>query len=233
MINKLIKISTAQSRGFFDCGEFFMNNLIVKFTVLAATFVCFNLIVVLPKIDAQDVEGMPETEMPDTGTPDTGTPNTGTTNTGTPDTGTTQGIAQEVLNAHNKYRAEVGVPNLQWSNTLADAAQQWANQLIAQGGQLQHAQNTNMGENLWGGTANGFSLTQMVDAWGGEKQYFIAGSTFPNTSTTGNWADTGHYTQIVWRNTTEVGCALGNGNGKQVLVCRYTPPGNYQGQKVY
>lgn len=41
----------------------------------------------------------------------------------------------------------------------------------------------------------------------------------------------GHYTQIVWRDTREVGCAKKNytdGRWKGVIwVCRYSPPGNY------
>lgn len=104
--------------------------------------------------------------------------------------------AQEILNAHNRYRAEVGVPPLIWSNTLANQAQQWANHLASIGGKLQHSSNSerpNEGENLWMGTSHRFSFTQMVENWGNEKRYFIRG-TFPKVSSTGNWADVGHYT---------------------------------------
>lgn len=38
---------------------------------------------------------------------------------------------QEILDAHNKYRAEVGLSALTWSNNLANSAQQWANNLAA------------------------------------------------------------------------------------------------------
>lgn len=41
---------------------------------------------------------------------------------------------QELLNAHNRYRAEVGVPPLSWSNALARDAQQWADRLASLGG---------------------------------------------------------------------------------------------------
>ncbi|MBK1987082.1 hypothetical protein A0J48_005945 [Sphaerospermopsis aphanizomenoides BCCUSP55] len=140
--------------------------------------------------------------------------------------------AAEILNAHNKYRQEVNVPPLKWSNTLASNAQKWANYLASRGGALQHSQNSGEGENLWAGTAGYFSYTQMVDSWGKEKQYFVNG-TFPNVSSTGNWYDVGHYTQIIWRNTTAVGCGVARGGGKDILVCRYSPPGNYRGQKVY
>ncbi|TAE52566.1 MAG: serine protease [Nostocales cyanobacterium] len=143
-----------------------------------------------------------------------------------------RGSTADILNAHNKYRKEVGVPPLTWSNTLANNAQQWANYLASQGGNLQHSQNTGQGENLWAGTAGYFSYTQMVDSWGSEKQYFVNG-TFPNVSSTGNWYDVGHYTQIIWRKTTQVGCGIARGGGNDILVCRYSPPGNYMGQKVY
>jgi Cysteine-rich secretory protein family len=142
------------------------------------------------------------------------------------------GGAAEILNAHNKYRQEVNVPPLKWSNTLASNAQKWANYLASRGGNLQHSQNSGEGENLWAGTAGAFSYTQMVDSWGAEKRYFVNG-TFPNVSSTGNWYDVGHYTQIIWRNTTAVGCGVARGGGKDILVCRYGPRGNYQGQKVY
>ncbi len=137
-------------------------------------------------------------------------------------------FTEEILNAHNNYRAEVGVPPLQWSEDLAASAQQWANKL-AQTGTFEHSQ---AGENLAEGTTAAFSVTQLVDMWGGEKQYFSNG-TFPDVSSTGNWEDVGHYTQVVWRNTTEVGCGLASGNGNDVLVCHYNPAGNFVGQPVF
>lgn len=141
----------------------------------------------------------------------------------------------DILAAHNKYRAQVGIPPLKWSNKIASSAQTWANQL-AKMGKMQHSTSqarSGYGENLWMGTAGAFSFTQMVDSWGSEKKNFIPNKAFPNVSKTGNWADVGHYTQIVWKNTTEVGCALTQGSGNNYLVCQYNPPGNFQGQKPY
>jgi len=133
---------------------------------------------------------------------------------------------QQILTAHNAYRNAVGVPPLTWSNQLASDAQGWANNL-AQTGQMVHA-NVPQGENLWMGTTGFFTLTSMVDSWGGERQFFKNG-VFPNVSTTGNWADVGHYTQVVWRGTTQVGCALASGGGNDFFVCRYSPAGNITG----
>ena len=144
--------------------------------------------------------------------------------------GLTSDQIQAILAAHNSYRAQVGVPPLQWSDSLAVSSQNWANQL-AETGTLVHSHGP-YGENLAEGTAGGFSVTQLVDIWGNEKQFFIAG-TFPNVSTTGNWDDVGHYTQVVWRDTTQVGGGLATGNGSDFLVCQYLPEGNVVGQAVF
>ncbi len=144
--------------------------------------------------------------------------------------GLTSDQIQAILDAHNSYRAQVGVPPLQWSDSLAASSQNWANQLAAMG-TLVHSRGP-YGENLADGTAGDFSVTQLVDIWGNEKQFFQAG-TFPNVSSTGNWDDVGHYTQVVWRNTTQVGGALATGHGLDFLVCQYLPEGNVTGEAVF
>ncbi|MCT7953457.1 CAP domain-containing protein [Ancylothrix sp. C2] len=141
-------------------------------------------------------------------------------------------MSQEILNAHNQYRAEVGVTPLTWSETLANHAQEWADYLASLGGKLEHSQNTGEGENLWMGSSGYFSYTQMIESFGNEKQYFVDGI-FPDVSSTGEWQDVGHYTQVVWSNTTEVGCAIVRVNGNDILVCRYNPPGNFIGQRPF
>jgi uncharacterized protein YkwD len=139
---------------------------------------------------------------------------------------------QLIVFAHNKYRAEVGVPPIQWSSDLANHAQEWANYLTANL-LFQHSGAPGEGENLWVGTSGVFSFTQMIDTFGSKKRNFTYG-VFPNISNTGNWTDAGHYTQLVWKNTTHVGCAGADGrDGMYRLVCRYSPPGSYMGQAPY
>jgi uncharacterized protein YkwD len=136
---------------------------------------------------------------------------------------------QEILNIHNKYRAEVGIPPLQWLDSLAAGAQEWANHL-ASTGQYQHSGAPGVGENLNVGT--GFSVTQLVDSWGGEKQNYNGG-TIPDCARDGNFENVGHYTQMVWRTTTHVGVASAVGNGQLYVVGRYSPEGNVVGMKPY
>ena len=138
----------------------------------------------------------------------------------------------ELLVAHNKYRADLREQPLAWSEDLAAGAQVWADHLAQDVLTLQHSGEAGLGENLAMWSAGRASLTKLVDLWGAEKSYFIEAS-FPDVSTTGNWRTVGHYTQMIWRNTTEVGCGVARGGGYDFLVCRYSPQGNYMGEKVF
>ncbi len=144
------------------------------------------------------------------------------------------GSAETVwLNAHNAERAQFGTAPLQWDPGLAEEARGWA-RTLAREGTIRHApfdRRKGRGENLWMGTRGYFRPDQMIASFASEKQHFRAG-TFPEVSTTGNWADVGHYTQIVWRDTRKVGCALEQGLQFDVLVCRYWPAGNVVGAPV-
>lgn len=134
-------------------------------------------------------------------------------------------MREEVLAVHNKYRAELEIPPLAWSETLAAHATQWATYLAQSGGRLCHSKFPGEGENLWKGTANYYSHTQKVEYWASKKKFFKSGI-FPHVSTTGNWSDVGHYSQMIWRRTTEVGCAKISAGNQDIFVCRYAPPGN-------
>jgi len=71
----------------------------------------------------------------------------------------------------------------------------------------------------------------MVQLWIDEKRDFKPGI-FPNNSRSGDIEAVGHYTQLVWRATTKVGCALGHGRQFDFLVCRYANPGNVMGDRA-
>lgn len=134
----------------------------------------------------------------------------------------------ELLVAHNAYRESLDLPLLRWSDQLADRAQQWADHL-AETGEFEH---NGPGQNLAMAAAGTELLTQLVDLWGSEQTEFTDGY-FPDISTTGNWMDVGHYSQLVWRATTAVGCGFAENDGRDILVCDYNPPGNVMGQRAY
>jgi hypothetical protein len=79
--------------------------------------------------------------------------------------------------------------------------------------------------------AGAYSPEQMIAQWAKERAWFRPG-TFPSVSSTGNWADVSHYTQMIWRGTTNVGCAVHRNRRTDYLICRYSPPGNIDGQRV-
>jgi uncharacterized protein YkwD len=137
-----------------------------------------------------------------------------------------------ILQQHNTYRSALQLPALVWSPALATDALAWGRHLASiDKGQHDQSARGKEGENLWWGTADAYSYTDMVAMWGNEKNSFQYG-VFPDVGTSHS-AMVGHYTQIVWKNTTSVGCAL-VGNGKtDFLVCRYTVPGNVVGEKPY
>lgn len=142
-------------------------------------------------------------------------------------------LAARLLAAHNRERAAVGVPPLRWDPALAAAAASYGPTLQALG-RLEHsarAPRRGQSENLWMGSRGYYSPEQMVGSWAQEKRFFRRG-VFPNVSSTGNWLDVSHYTQMIWRSTTSVGCALHQSRSTDYLVCRYSPPGNVDGRPV-
>lgn len=141
-----------------------------------------------------------------------------------------QDQAQLALDFHNQKRLEVGSPALQWSTELAAYAQKWANHLANDNHcQLDHTVDNKYGENLFGGSGVTYTALFASQDWYGEKQKYTYG-----VLTDANWYATGHYTQMVWRNTTQIGMGQANcAGGGSVIAAEYYPPGNYMGQKPY
>ena len=136
-----------------------------------------------------------------------------------------------VLLGHNTYRASLQLSNLTWSDDLATDAKAWAVHLAAiDKGDHDQSIRGREGENIWWGTAGAFSYAEMVSFWGSEKKDFVYDA-FPNCRR--GKAVVGHYTQVVWKATTSVGCALATNGRTDYLVCRYSPAGNIIGQKPY
>lgn len=142
-------------------------------------------------------------------------------------------FADRLLEAHNAERRRVGVTELRWSTKLAREAQAYA-KVLARKQALVHAnreERDGAGENLWAGSAGFYTAEEMIEGMIEEKRHFKQGA-FPQVSRTGQWRDVGHYTQLIWRETTDVGCAVAPGGGQDWLVCRYWPAGNIYGRPV-
>jgi hypothetical protein len=140
-------------------------------------------------------------------------------------------LRETALRLHNQARRDFAVPPLSWNEGLAAAARAYAEQM-ARTGIYQHDQTPGrrklMGENLWRGTRGAFSYEVMIGIMVDERRLFRPG-VFPAVSATGSWHDVGHYTQLVWPTTTEVGCAVASSATTDFLVCRYAPTGNKDG----
>ncbi len=144
-------------------------------------------------------------------------------------------LRRTMLVTHATARALVGVPPLLWSDELAMAARRHADELARQG-RFDHggptAAGRGVGENLWAGSRSAYTYSDMVEAWLSEARDYVNEPT-PRFSRTGAWTDVGHYSQMIWRQTTHVGCAVATGAQEDVLVCRYAPAGNVMGQVAF
>ncbi len=145
--------------------------------------------------------------------------------------------ATTFVSAHNSLRQAVTqpanysgtwatIPNVSWSDTVAQHAQAWADTLKAQGCIGNHDPNrVNEGENLaWG---SGLTPQGAVDMWGNEKSLYTYNPVYSFDT------NTGHYTQIVWRSSTQIGCGIASCGTTNMIVCRYSPAGNMSGAQPY
>ena len=144
-----------------------------------------------------------------------------------------QSMATRILEIHNRERAAVGAPPMVWDEALALSAASYGPTLVSLG-HLQHSPRDSrpgQRENLAMGSTGYYNYEAMTGFWINEKRNFTPGQ-FPNVSRTGNWEDVAHYTQMIWKGTTHVGCALQHGGDLDYLICRYSPPGNADGRAV-
>ena len=124
-----------------------------------------------------------------------------------------------ILNSTNTYRYQHASPAVIWNVSLASFAQQYS-----QNCRFAHSGTHGIGENLAEGYVDTVSA---VDGWGEEQSLY-------NYSDPGFSEQTGHFTQLVWKDTTATGCGATFCNGTNgvsgwLLVCEYYPPGNVIG----
>ncbi|XP_050366075.1 pathogenesis-related protein 1-like [Argentina anserina] len=137
-------------------------------------------------------------------------------------------LADGFVQEHNKFRAMDGVPPVTWNETVADYARNYASSK-SDTCEMVHSQNPPYGECIaWGS----FDMMpeQAVQLWADEKKDYNY-----DTNTCAPGKVCGHYTQVVWATSTQIGCAkvrCGNSDGT-FINCNYYPPGNYVGDKPY
>ncbi|XP_073999857.1 salivary antigen-5-like isoform X1 [Rhodnius prolixus] len=162
---------------------------------------------------------------------------------------------QLLLKEHNQYREKVAAGQeppqpkaenmilLTWDSDAALQAKAWASG-CDYGHNNPEIKKTKkpMGQNIYmksstenGGLEKTFKkyIPEMVKGWYDEVKLYTFGDAFS--------VKTGHYTQIVWKNTTKVGCGYsyfkertqGNDWYSGYLVCNYSPAGNWYGEAPY
>jgi len=137
----------------------------------------------------------------------------------------------EALTLHNAFRKRHGVPDLQLDADLCSFAQNWAEKL-ASASRFDHRPDNEYGENLYSQHQTNpnadCSAETVVESWYGESLGYDFGCE-PAESFSCNY---GHFTQLVWRNTSRMGIgkAKASDGKRTVIVANYDPPGNYIGQ---
>jgi uncharacterized protein YkwD len=159
----------------------------------------------------------------------------------------TEDLSNAILTAMNRERDSffgfngVSVPPLVWNPELAAAAKTWAEHLATLPviDQSNGHSTANGAGNFYGETVATIDQTggppattipvdlvnSLVGAWINEKRNYHG-----EVLTNENLYSFGHYTQMMWKTTTSVGCATAIGSGHSILVCQYFPPGNVYGK---
>jgi pathogenesis-related protein 1 len=151
-------------------------------------------------------------------------------------------FAEDMLDAHNQVRATANpmpmpplVP-LEWSEEAAKIAETWAAQCIYKHNPYRLLKP--FGENSAASTPGMSKTRDVVKSWAAEAPDYTLVN---NSCAPGKVC--GHYTQLVWRITTHVGCAVHTCTKNspfgeefpiwEYWVCNYLPQGNYFGQRPY
>lgn len=174
---------------------------------------------------------------------------------GSADTGPhTNPLSKDLINAfvaaHNAARARTdlnpqpspALPQVSWDPILADTAYNYLSKCVASAGaslvdhnldrtadyQALGGTDSYVGENIYGTTGTTAAPADAVSAWMSEASSFDYEK--PNYTTAG------HYSQVVWRSSVRIGCAIvncPNANDNNTVLCDYAPGGNIPGQKPY
>ncbi|XP_006814338.1 Golgi-associated plant pathogenesis-related protein 1-like [Saccoglossus kowalevskii] len=128
-------------------------------------------------------------------------------------------FGEVTLDAHNRYRKQHGVQELNWSDDLASVAQRWADG-ISERGYLQNSDNAVIGENIFMSDEDlpGDAISEL---WYNEGECY-------DYDNPGWNKDCRHFTQMIWRTSTEIGVgkAKMKNSNRYIVVVNYKPAGN-------
>lgn len=140
-----------------------------------------------------------------------------------PASGSTPDESAMWVSGHNSVRAAVGQAPVTWNATIAAGAQAYANQCVFQhSDQSTRTLNGQMlGENLYWSSSSTTPDNNAITSWAAEKQYY----TYPQGPSQSTTGETGHYTQMINKNVTQIGCGCSPAcsDGSKICVCRYNP----------
>ncbi|GAU93558.1 hypothetical protein RvY_05484-1 [Ramazzottius varieornatus] len=118
---------------------------------------------------------------------------------------------------------------MQWSHEAATQAQSWADQC-----HYGHSSKSDRrvagqscGQNLLRTVSGPFSWDDVLKIWSTDEARSFRYGHHGNSMQT-----VGHYTQMVWASTYQVGCAYRNCGYWQIYVCHYCPSGNLRGEEM-
>jgi pathogenesis-related protein 1 len=169
--------------------------------------------------------------------------------TSSPKNPLSQTLIDEFVTAHNNARSGAivalnptpspALPTVSWDPILADSAYNYLVKCQSSDGTMvSHNANRSsdyvalggsgyVGENIYAMQGGAAKPTDAVTLWMGEA------SSYDYATNTG---DAGHYTQVVWRDSVRIGCAIVTCSAvkySNTILCDYAPGGNYNGQKPY
>jgi pathogenesis-related protein 1 len=157
-----------------------------------------------------------------------------------------QALIDEFVTAHNQARSGTlnpppspALPPVSWDPILADSAYNYLVKCKSSGTTMvDHNANRSsdyvalggsgyVGENIYAMQGAAAKPTDAVDLWMSEA------SSYDYATNTG---DAGHYTQVVWRDSVHIGCAIVTCSAMKysnTILCDYSPGGNMNGKKPY
>jgi uncharacterized protein YkwD len=128
-------------------------------------------------------------------------------------------LPDDFVAAHNRRRCKHSVPLITWDPTVEASARAWASKCV-----FQHSSGSGYGENIAYMSGTKPTAEDFMKMW------YDSEIVNYNYDAPGFTSGTGHFTQVVWKDTVGVGCGTCQTGTKYITVCQYSPAGNYYGQ---